>query len=184
MAETPLQRASPVIAECDLLRAGPPLCRWVLRGAPEAMRAAADALGLAPPEGPCRASAAADRALLWLGPDERLLLLEIEVAAPLSGDVEHALQTLPHAMVDVSQRQVALRARGPHAAAALAAGCPLDLDPQAFPVGMCTRTVLAKSEIVLWRTASESFHIEVWRSFAKYVSHFIAEAARACSLPT
>ena len=60
----------------------------------------------------------------------------------------------------------------------LNAGCPLDLDPSAFPVGMCTRTVLAKAEIVLWRTRQDQFHIEVWRSFADYVSSFLAEVAR------
>jgi len=34
---------------------------------------------------------------------------------------------------------------------------------------MCTRTVFAKAEIVLWRTQPEQFHLEVWRSFAPYV---------------
>jgi sarcosine oxidase subunit gamma len=60
----------------------------------------------------------------------------------------------------------------------LNAGCPLDLDLAAFPVGMCTRTVLAKAEIVLWRTSAEVFHVEVWRSFASYVTEYLAEAAR------
>jgi sarcosine oxidase, subunit gamma len=61
----------------------------------------------------------------------------------------------------------------------LAAGCPLDLDERAFPVGMCTRTVLAKAEVVLWRTGVESFRLEVARSFVAYVSEFLAEAARS-----
>jgi sarcosine oxidase subunit gamma len=43
---------------------------------------------------------------------------------------------------------------------------------------MCTRTVLAKAEIVLWRTAAQSFHVEAWRSFLPYVWAFLAEAAR------
>ena len=67
-----------------------------------------------------------------------------------------------------------------HAVTILAAleAARLDLDPAAFPVGMCTRTVLAKAEIVLWRRADDSFHLEVWRSFAAYVSGVLAEAAR------
>ena len=63
----------------------------------------------------------------------------------------------------------------------LAAGCPLELDVAAFPVGMCTRTMLAKVEIVLWRTGPDVFRIEVWRSFAPYVSAFLSEAARGVS---
>jgi sarcosine oxidase, subunit gamma len=93
-----------------------------------------------------------------------------------------ALRELPHSLVDVSHRQTALQVSGPGAAVLLSAGCPLDLDPSAFPVGMCTRTVLAKAEIVLWRTAEDIFHIEVWRSFAAYVSRFLAEAAREIAL--
>ena len=92
--------------------------------------------------------------------------------------LEQALGDLPHSLVDVSHRQVGLVIAGPHAATVLAAGCPLDLDRSAFPLGMCTRTVLAKAEIVLWRIADDGFHLEVWRSFAAYVSGLIAEAAR------
>jgi sarcosine oxidase subunit gamma len=57
-------------------------------------------------------------------------------------------------------------------------GCPLDLDIGAFAVGMCARTVLAKAEIVLWRTAPDRFRIEVWRSFAAYVWGVLEEARR------
>jgi sarcosine oxidase subunit gamma len=41
---------------------------------------------------------------------------------------------------------------------------------------MCTRTILAKAEILLWRTGDETFRIEVARSFAPYVVAFLAEA--------
>ena len=60
----------------------------------------------------------------------------------------------------------------------LSGACPLDLDLRAFPVGMCTRTVLAKADIVLWRTGQDTFHLEVWRSFAAYVSGLLGEIAR------
>jgi sarcosine oxidase gamma subunit len=36
---------------------------------------------------------------------------------------------------------------------------------------------------VLWRIADDGFHLEVWRSFAAYVSGVIAEAARELALP-
>jgi sarcosine oxidase subunit gamma len=42
---------------------------------------------------------------------------------------------------------------------------------------MCTRTVLAKAEIVLWRTEPNTFHLEVWRSFEAYVRQFLTAAA-------
>ena len=79
----------------------------------------------------------------------------------------------------MSDRQTGIEITGPNAAAALNAGCPLDLDPEAFPVGMCTRTVLAKSEIVLVAsTAPATFRVEVSRSFAMYAWRFLMEASR------
>jgi sarcosine oxidase subunit gamma len=54
----------------------------------------------------------------------------------------------------------------------------LDLDAAAFPVGMATRTLFAKTEIVLWRRESMRFHIEVWRSFAGYLHGLLGEAVR------
>jgi sarcosine oxidase subunit gamma len=92
--------------------------------------------------------------------------------------LQDALEREPHSLVDVSHRQTGLEIGGPRAADILNSGCPLDLDLTAFPVGMCTRTVLVKAEIVLWRTAADVFRLEVWRSFTDYVARYIAEVAR------
>jgi sarcosine oxidase subunit gamma len=140
------------------------------------MAAAGNALGLAISQTVCRSWVNVNHAALCLGPDEHLLLGP--GALEIAGVLEPPLRDLPHSLVDVSHRQTALEISGPHAAAVLNAGCPLDLAPAAFPVGMCTRTVLAKAEIVLWRTGNDIFHIEVWRSFAPYISRLLDEAAR------
>jgi sarcosine oxidase, subunit gamma len=176
MAE--LRRSNPTIAECPAVRLLQPASRHVLRGGTEVMSVAGSALGLEMPEALCRATVSADRAALKLGPDECLLLGPEPAAQETTSLLEQALGDLPHALVDVSHRQIALEVRGRHAAFLLNAGCPLDLHTSAFPIGMCTRTVFAKAEIVLWRTGEEMFQIEVWRSFAAYVSRFLAESER------
>jgi sarcosine oxidase subunit gamma len=43
---------------------------------------------------------------------------------------------------------------------------------------MCTRTVLGRAQIVLWRTDDEEFHVTVWRSFFPYVREFLLEGRR------
>lgn len=161
-----------------LLQPLPPAARFILRGRPPAIAAAASAFGAALPQQACRATVAGDRAALWLGPDEWLLLTPEADSAALAGALEQAMAGKPHALADVSHRQVGIAVAGPHAAVVLNAGCPLDLDPGAFPPGMCTRTVLAKIEIVLWRTAPLLFHVEVSRSVAAYAWRFLAEASR------
>ena len=83
-----------------------------------------------------------------------------------------------HSAVDVSHRNVGIMVEGEGAEACLAAGCPQDLSLAAFPVDACSRTVLGKVEIVLWRTDEQAFRVEVWRSFADYAFAFLAEAAR------
>jgi len=128
------------------------------------------------PETACRAESAIGRAALWLGPDERLLLAPEGTGESVVGALEAALAGHPHSLVDVSHRQVALRIAGPRANELLASGCPLDLDPGAFPVGMCTRTVLARAEIVLWRLSPEEYHLETGRSFSGYVLGWLREA--------
>ncbi len=65
---------------------------------------------------------------------------------------------------------------GPRAAKCLNAFCALDLDASEFPVGMCTRTLLGKAEIVLWRIAPEVFHLDIARSFVPYVWACLEEA--------
>ncbi len=97
--------------------------------------------------------------------------------AAIFSALETALADLPHALVDVSHRQCAVEVSGVHAANILNGACPLDIDIAEFPVGMCTRTVLAKAEIVLWRIREDAFHVEFWRSFAGYVTALLAEIA-------
>jgi sarcosine oxidase subunit gamma len=143
----------------------PDASRYILRGDPGAFRG----YGVALPTEACRAATNGALSALWLGPDEWLLLLPEGQTLPL---------TAMASVVDVSDRQVAIEVRGEYAAEALNAFNALDLHIDAFPVGMCTRTLFGKAEIVLWRTALETFRIEVWRSFAPYVLGCLAEATR------
>ena len=79
--------------------------------------------------------------------------------------------------MDVSDRYIGIEVSGPRAAWSLNGFCALDLAPHTFPVGMCTRTLFGKVEIVLWRTAADTFHIEVARSLAPYVWQCLQETA-------
>lgn len=158
------------------LRMLAPVARFILQGGPAARRAAGDAFGVVLSEEACRAHAVGDRAALWLGPDEHLLLAPIRDAHAIAAQLASALPGIAHSLVDVSQRQVAMQVSGPDASELLNSGCPLDLDPAAFPPGMCTRTIIGKAEAVLWRKAAAEYHLEVWRSFAGYVVDWLREA--------
>lgn len=184
MADAALKVRSPL--EGFAFPAGPrftlveasPAARFILRGA-EAVRVACGMVFGA--DLPSELSAAGEgdkRAALWLGPDEWLLMVDGADTADIGGVLESVLEGTAHSLVDVSHRQIGLIASGPAAARAVNAGCPLDLDLKAFPVGFATRTVFDKVEIVLWRRTETTFHVEICRSFASYLAGSLAEAAR------
>jgi sarcosine oxidase subunit gamma len=154
------------------------LGRLSLRGDTEVLAAAGVTFGLRLPNQACRAREGDGCAALWLGPDEQLLLVQHSQWSDLLLALAATLTGMPHSLVDISQRQVALQVSGAHAAELLSAGCPLDLHPQAFPIGMCTRTLFAKAPIVLWRTGADAFHLEIWRSFALYVQQLLQVVGR------
>ena len=155
-----------------------PAIRVALRASEGSIHAVEGALGV-PLSGPIGTSGTAGiRSALRLGPDEWLVIEE--------GD-RHPMADLAgvgaiHSAVDVSHRNAAILVTGPRASEALEAGVPRDLSPEGFPVGACARTILGKSEIVLWRGKEDAFRVEVWRSFAPYAMDFLAEACRDASL--
>ena len=151
--------------------------RFVLRGGPHVVAPVEAAFGIAPPTRPLACASEGPRAALWQGPDEWLLIAE-EDAGDLAAKLEAALGGVFHSLVDVSHRQTAIEVSGPSAARLLSAGVPLDLDLQAFPVGMATRTLLMKAEIGLWRREAERFRLEVARSFSPYVAAVLEQSAR------
>ncbi len=150
--------------------------RFVLRGGPDVAGPVGAAFGAPPPLQPLRAACEGSRAALWMGPDEWLLIAEDDEPA-LGATLEAGLADVPHALVDVSHRQVAIEVAGPGAARLLNAGVPLDLDLAAFPVSMVARTLLLKAEIALWRLEAERFRVEVARSFGPYLAAVLAQSA-------
>jgi sarcosine oxidase subunit gamma len=171
----PLDDLAPIIVRNRLaIAASGPASRFVLRG-PEAIAGTVlAAVGHAAPGDLNRATLGGAWSALRLGPDEWLLV------GP-DGESLPVLEPGPCSLVDVGHRNVGLTVSGTLAAEVLSSGVMLDLDIEGFPVGMATRTLFTKAEIVLWRRAPDLFYIEVWRSFAVYLRALLAEAAREYS---
>jgi sarcosine oxidase subunit gamma len=164
----------------------PPAERISVRAPAESVAALSKALGVELPQTPKTAALskgggifgprakAGTRAALWLGPDEWLIIDDAGRDPLADCQPVRAL----HSAVGISHRNVGILVSGAAAAAAINSGCPQDLSLEAFPVGACSRTVLGKVEIVLWRTREDAFRVECWRSFSDYVFTFLSEAAR------
>lgn len=183
MAETSTTDARLQREDVVRLTWAPPLARFIFRGDAAAEAVASAAYGLAFPERLNRAASKGERGqpggrvALRLGPDETLLIVPVAEGQAVAEAIESATAAHPHSLVDISDRHLGFVLEGPRAAELLNAGCPLDLDIGAFPMGMATRTLFHKAEIILWRMGPTLFRIEVWRSFAPYVVAMLDEAA-------
>ena len=102
---------------------------------------------------------------IWLGPDEWLVL----------GGREEDYADQP-AAVDVSANRVCLELAGDGAADVLARGCALDLHPSVFPPGRCAQTLVARAQVILYRTDEHTFRLLVRPSFADYLRAWLRDA--------
>ncbi|MBA2559525.1 MAG: sarcosine oxidase subunit gamma [Propionibacteriales bacterium] len=81
------------------------------------------------------------------------------------------------AAVDISAQRTPLVMRGDAVRQVLSHGTSLDVHPDYFPVGSCAQTLLAKTGVVLARTAEDEYRVWVRASFARYLGAWIIDAS-------
>ena len=138
--------------------------------------AVAEVLGVAVPQQACTAVTAGDVSVLWLGPDEWLVVAPADRSDLLEA-IEQAVAG-HGAVVEVSAQRTTLSLRGPRARDLLAHGCSADLHPRVAPQGTCLQTLLALAGVVLVvrdDTATD-FWVLVRSSFARYLADWIVDA--------
>ena len=121
---------------------------------------------------------AGEHQVYWLGPDEWLIGTGAESVSGLAGELAEALAGFHAAVNDLSGGNIELRISGVHARTVLAKGCTLDLHPREFAPGQCAQTGLGKAAVLLAAREPAAYAIIVRRSFADYVCHWLANAAR------
>ena len=139
----------------------------------------ATATGIVLPQDP-NTCASSDRwHVSWLSPDEWLLMgPEDDAAVAVLGD---QLESLHHALNEVSGGQTIFRVGGDAWRDVLASACPFDLHPRAFGEGACGQTVVAHTNVVLIFVnddpRGEALDIVVRRSFADHLARWLMDAA-------
>lgn len=143
-------------------------------------------LGMAPPKQANTVVEHVGRRILWLGPDEWLVVGSgVAADADLHGALEQALDG-QHALVsDVSHSRAVLVLEGRHATDVLRKGCSLDLDPVAFAAGDCAQAPLARAHALLHQVDdAPTWHVYAHRSFVAYVHAWLVDAAGEYGLDT
>jgi sarcosine oxidase subunit gamma len=159
----------------------PDAAKFIFRGRSSSWPIAAEAFGVELPQAVNRFSVRGARKAYCLGPDEWLLEAVKEDPGEIFRKLSEGLASHSCSLVDVSHRSDAFEISGRRSEYVLNHGCPLDLSEQQFPVGMCTRTLIGKSPVLLSRMERAAFQIDVWRSFSSYVWALLDEARREFS---
>jgi sarcosine oxidase subunit gamma len=149
---------------------------------PVAVARMGEALGVAFPGEPCAFTRGrgpfGDVEVLWLGPDEYLVVAGPDLAVPVDDALRTALRPARGAVVDTSAQRTAVALSGPHVRDVLAHGCAIDLHPSKAPTGTCVQTLLARAGIVLQvaDAGSGAFTVLVRSSFADYLAAWLSDA--------
>ena len=136
-------------------------------------------LGIEPIVEPLTSARKRVLSMLWLGPDEWLVVTPDRRAARIEGALRDALEGQHAALTNVSHSRTILALSGPDARAVLAKGCPLDFHPRVFEPGRCAQSRLAKCQVLIHQTdAAPTFEIHVNRSFAQYAWMWLEDAGK------
>ncbi|MEU9571814.1 sarcosine oxidase subunit gamma family protein [Streptomyces massasporeus] len=146
------------------------------------------ALGTPLPRRCGETTASGPRTVLWLGPDEWLVLSPSEEGAALreseAAALRDALGSDPGSVVDVSANRTTLELSGPCARQVLEKGCPLDLHPRAFGPGRAVSTTVGPVAALLWQVDdAPTFRLLPRSSFADYLARWLIDAMSEFSRP-
>lgn len=142
--------------------------------ASEAADRVAKALGTPLPRQCGHTTASGAHAIVWLGPDEWLVLSEDTTVA---AELKEALGADPGSVVDVSANRTTLELGGPAARQVLEKGCPLDLHPRAFGPGRAVSTTVGPVAVLLWQVDDEpTYRLFPRSSFADYLARWLIDA--------
>ncbi len=156
------------------IETAPLASRVSFRGEKTGIKSFETAIGFKLPTKAGETTKKAKKHALWIGPDEWFIFDEQNIDTSM-------VPRLPNknfSAVDVSHRNMAFIVSGDGAENTLNAACPRDLSLKGFPVQTCSRTILDKAEVILYRTSKNTFRVECWRSFAPYVWAYLLDGAK------
>jgi sarcosine oxidase, subunit gamma len=109
-----------------------------------------------------------DREVLWLGPDEWLVVGPSGREDSIWNELERALGGLHHSVVDVSAARAILELDAPGRLDLLSHGCGIDLHPRSWRDGMCAQTLLARLPVII-QEREASTRVFVRPSYANHL---------------
>lgn len=141
------------------------------------------ALGVTLPVEPNSVTNVDQVSVIWLGPDEWLVVVPDGHEQAIEQELREALAGIHFAVTDVGDSRAVIGISGPHARDVLKKGCSVDLHPRVFGPGQCAQTALARCHMLLHQIdQAPTYDIYVHRSFADYIWCWLEDAAQEYGL--
>ena len=147
------------------------------------LRVARDLLDLLPfdvPVDPNTAASIAGRDVVWLGPDEWLVITDAS-ADDVLASIASGLAGHHHAAVDVGANRAIVELRGDGRRSLLATRCPIDLDRRTWREGRCAQTTFGRAPVLLHEREGTT-RLLVRPSYGGYVVDLLVAAAATPSV--
>ncbi len=152
-----------------------------LRGLPgdrKFMAAAKAVLGFDLPKAPRTSNSFGDVKVLWLSPDQWLVLCAREKAPSLAAEFAKATENTHALAVDVSDMRSIIRIEGEGSREVMMKGCSLDFTDADFTPGYVRRVRFAEIAALFTIVDASTIDLYVFRSYANYAWDFLLKAAR------
>jgi sarcosine oxidase subunit gamma len=148
---------------------------------PDFLKGVKSALDLDLPLAPCSSAQNANTTIMWLSPDEWLVIVDGVTEAAIEGKLRQSLRG-HFAVSDISGAQTMLEISGKDCLQLLQKSIGYDLHLDSFPINKVIGTALAKSSAHIRRTGEYNFQLIIRRSFADYIWLWLQQSSKEYGL--
>ena len=120
---------------------------------------------------------AGERHVVWLGPDEFMIICEAGKDEELTNAIHASFENQHMAVTNITDALAAFHLKGDAVRQVLAKGCSLDLYYKSFPPGDVAQTLLSHAAVTIMALADHEFIVISRSSFASYLHDWLCDAA-------
>ena len=133
--------------------------------------------GCAFPPAANKFTTAGERHVVWLGPDEFMIICEAGKDEELTGTIRASFESRHVAITNITDALAAFHLKGDAVRQVLAKGCALDLHQNSFISGDAAQTLLSHAAVTIMALADDEFIVICRTSFAPYLHDWLCDAA-------
>lgn len=138
---------------------------------PKFLNTVQSTIGMCPSSAPSTYHYEDGRGLFWLGPDQWLYVMPHTQLQPALSRLHAVHIDTAMAITDVTGGYTLLVAQGERVDTLIRSGTGYDVAH--LKTGVCTQTLLAKAQVLMWKPSSNEYRILVRRSYAQYLYRWL-----------